>query len=119
MAVVATALLAGPALAQADGIGFSKPTYVSTTLAGGEPLVFADTKHGTLIYASHEGTTHLYRNGLATIPVNWLANYRNQVNTWYSTDNGKTWTSRGRRRSRRAPASWAGPAQDRASATRT
>src|SRR4051795_6913479 len=83
--------LAAAAAAQADPIGFSPKSFVSSTLAGGEPLVFADTHHGTLIYTSHEGTTHLYRNGLATIPVNWLANYRDQVNTWYSTDNGKTW----------------------------
>src|SRR4051795_1025099 len=86
------AALATAAMAQADPIGFAPKSFVSTTLAGGEPLVFADTKHGTLIYTSHEGTTHLYRNGMATIPVNWLANYRDQVNTWYSKDNGKTWT---------------------------
>lgn len=77
--------------AQAAPTGFSKPTFVSTTLAGGEPLVFADTMHGSLVYTSHEGTTHLYRNGVASIPVQWLANYRDQVNTWYSKDNGKTW----------------------------
>ena len=35
-------------------------------LAGGEPLVFADTAHHTLIYTSHEGTTHLYRRGLVS-----------------------------------------------------
>src|SRR4051794_26437220 len=85
------AALATAAMAQADPIGFASKTFVSTSLAGGEPLIFADTKHGTLIYTSHEGTTHLYRNGIATIPVNWLANYRDQVNTWYSKDNGKTW----------------------------
>jgi hypothetical protein len=92
-AVVGAALATAPAAFGDDhgAIGFSKPTFVSTTLAGGEPLVFADTKHGTIIYTSHEGTTHLYRNGFATIPANWLANYRNQVNTWYSDDNGKTW----------------------------
>src|SRR4051794_12505481 len=86
------AALATAATAAADPIGFSPKSFVSSTLAGGEPLVFADTHHGTLIYTSHEGTTHLYRNGLATIPANWLANYRDQVNTWYSTDNGKTWS---------------------------
>jgi hypothetical protein len=86
-----TALGLGAGVAQATPVGFSKPTFVSTTLAGGEPLVFADTKHGTLVYTSHEGTTHLYRNGLATVPINWLAGYRDQVNTWYSKDNGKTW----------------------------
>jgi hypothetical protein len=77
--------------AQADPAGFAPRSFISSTLAGGEPLVLADTKHGTLIYTSHEGTTHLYRNGLASIPVNWLFAYRDQVNTWYSKDNGKTW----------------------------
>lgn len=91
-AVIGVAALATAAAgAQAAPVSFAKPTFVSTTLAGGEPLVFADTKHGTLLYTSHEGTTHLYRNGVATIPVNWLAAYRDQVNTWYSKDDGKTW----------------------------
>src|SRR3954452_23384650 len=84
-------VLATAATATATPAGFAPKTFVSGTLAGGEPLVFADDAHGPLIYTSHEGTTHLYRNGLATIPANWLANYRDQVNTWYSTDNGKTW----------------------------
>ena len=87
--LVALGAAAGPATA--SDLGFAKPQFVSDTLAGGEPLVFADRLHGTLIYSSHEGTTHLYRNGLASIPVNWLAGYRDQVNTWYSEDNGKTW----------------------------
>lgn len=85
------AVLASAAAAHATPLGFAQKTFVSSTLAGGEPLVFADTKHGTLIYTSHEGTTHLYRNGVATIPANWLAGYRDQVNTWYSKDDGKTW----------------------------
>jgi len=91
LAVCLLAAFAAAATANADQIGFAKKQFISSTLAGGEPLAFADTKHGTLIYTSHEGTTHLYRNGFATIPVEWLANYRDQVNTWYSKDNGKTW----------------------------
>src|SRR4051794_15491804 len=94
-ALVAAALIALPATAVAAGpsVGFDKPVYVDTELAGGEPLVFADYKHGTIIYSSHEGTTHLYRPG-ATSPLgtfNFVGNYRNQVNIWTSKDDGKTW----------------------------
>ena len=96
VAAVAAAFLtiASTALG-ADGpaIGFDKPVYVDTELAGGEPLVFADYKHGTIIYSSHEGTTHLYRPGF-TAPLgdlNFAGNYRNQVNIWTSKDGGKTW----------------------------
>src|SRR4051812_4847633 len=81
------------ALAEAPTVGFDKPVYVDTELAGGEPLVFADYKHGTIIYSSHEGTTHLYRPGF-TAPLgglNFVGNYRNQVNIWTSKDGGKTW----------------------------
>src|SRR3954465_9785242 len=84
----AGASAAGPA------VGFDKPVFVDTELAGGEPLVFADYKHGTIIYSSHEGTTHLYRPGF-TAPLgdlNFAGNYRNQVNIWTSKDDGKTWT---------------------------
>jgi hypothetical protein len=87
------ALLAcSPAVAAGPGLGFGKPLFVDQELAGGEPIVFADVAHGTLIYSAHEGTTHLYRPGLAsTAPASFLANYRNQVNVWTSTDNGATW----------------------------
>jgi hypothetical protein len=81
------------ALADAPAVGFDKPVFVDTELAGGEPLVFADYKHGTIIYSSHEGTTHLYRPGF-TAPLGDLAfaaNYRNQVNIWTSKDGGATW----------------------------
>ena len=46
------------------GPTFAPPVYVDQTLAGGEPEVFADSKHGTIIYTAHEGTTHLYRDGI-------------------------------------------------------
>ena len=58
---------------------------------GGEPLVITDTKHHTLIYTAHEGTTHLYRNGIVN-PTDFVANYRNQVNIWVSKNDGRTWT---------------------------
>jgi len=95
-AALVAAMIAMPAAAlAADGppVGFDKPVYVDTELAGGEPLVFADYKHGTIIYSSHEGTTHLYRPGF-TAPLgdlNFVGNYRNQVNIWVSKDDGKTW----------------------------
>ena len=87
---VATALVPPGALG-ATPVRFSKPIFVDRQLAGGEPLVIADVKHHTLIYTAHEGTTHLYRNGIIN-PVDFVANYRNQVNIWVSTDDGRTWT---------------------------
>ena len=59
-------------------------------LAGGEPLVIADNVHHTLIYTAHEGTTHLYRNGIVN-SADFVANYRNQVNIWVSKNDGRTW----------------------------
>ncbi|HEX6715366.1 MAG TPA: hypothetical protein VF066_18385, partial [Thermoleophilaceae bacterium] len=93
----AAAILAIAGAAQAatgPAVGFDKPVFVDQELAGGEPLVFADYKHGTIIYSSHEGTTHLYRPGF-TAPLgdlNFAGNYRNQVNIWTSKDDGKSWT---------------------------
>src|SRR3954451_3184738 len=84
-------LTAAPAMAAGPALGFAKAQFLDTELAGGEPIVFADVAHGTLIYSAHEGTTHLYRPGLASsAPASWLANYRNQVNIWISSDNGAT-----------------------------
>jgi hypothetical protein len=71
-------------------VRFAKPVFVDSQLAGGEPLVITDRKHHTLIYTAHEGTTHLYRNGIVN-PVDFVANYRNQVNIWVSKDDGRTW----------------------------
>jgi hypothetical protein len=93
LAIAAVVALPVSAHAAAPTIGFDKPVFVDQDLAGGEPLIFADNKHGTIIYSSHEGTTHLYRPGF-TAPlgdVNFVGNYRNQVNIWTSKDGGKTW----------------------------
>ena len=77
-------------VAHAAADGFTPPSYVDTTLAGGEPLVIADNVHHTIIYSSHEGTTHLYRPGFTSLlPIAF--NYRNQVNLWTSSDGGFTW----------------------------
>jgi hypothetical protein len=73
---------------------FATPIYVDQQLAGGEPEVFADTLHGRLIYSSHEGTTHLYRDGIVNSPwgdFSFVSNYCNQVNVWTSPDGGTNW----------------------------
>src|SRR6266436_4134115 len=73
---------------------FAPPMYVDQQLAGGEPTVMADQLHGTIIYTSHEGTTHLYRDGITSSPwgnFSFVANYCNQVNVWTSKDGGANW----------------------------
>ena len=86
------ALVLAPSAARAAGppIGFAAPVFVDGNLAGGEPLMATDPVHHTIVYSSHEGTTHLYRNGLVT-PLDFGANYRNQVNVWTSSNGGATW----------------------------
>src|SRR5438067_6196443 len=86
---------AGTALsAKPPGVAFGTPVYVDQQLAGGEPEVLADPLHGTLVYTAHEGTTHLYRNGILGSPwgnFSFVSNYCNQVNIWWSTDGGTNW----------------------------
>src|SRR5881398_3985428 len=99
MAAVAGTLALSCGLASANaaapsGPTFAPPVYVDQQLAGGEPEVFADTLHGTLIYSSHEGTTHLYRDGIVSSPwgdFSFVSNYCNQVNVWTSPDGGANW----------------------------
>jgi hypothetical protein len=95
LGTAALTLCAGALLAtsaQAATVAFAPPRFVDTTLAGGEPVLMADPAHHTLVYTTHEGTTHLYRNGFfGSATVQLLANYRNQVNIWVSKDNGATW----------------------------
>jgi hypothetical protein len=79
LAVAAFALAGAPA-ANAAPLGFSAPIFVT------------DAVHHTVIYSSHEGTTHIYRPGLASSTTfTFLAGYRNQVNIWISRDSGRTW----------------------------
>src|SRR5690348_15484057 len=90
-AMAAAAAACVPAAAAAGPrVGFAPPVFVSKTLAGGEPLVLSDPRKGTLVYTSHEGTTHLYGPGFFS-PVgvpDFIANYRNQVNIWTSANDG-------------------------------
>jgi hypothetical protein len=92
LAALAAVLLAVPATAGAAQ--FSFPIFVDKSLAGGEPLVATDGRHKTLVYTSHEGTTHLYQPGFYS-PLPFGVNYRNQVNIWTSDDNGATWQRTG------------------------
>src|SRR5438270_12201676 len=83
-----------PATAHAARFGFTRPAFVDTTLAGGEPSVAYAVKSGLLVYTSHEGTTHLFSSGIPGAPAEsggFLANYHNQVNIWTSANNGQTW----------------------------
>src|SRR5207248_4127992 len=92
--LVAAGLLPGASSAGNSGPTFAAPVYVDQALAGGEPEVFADTLHGTLIYTAHEGTTHLYRDGIVSSPwgdFSFVSNYCNQVNIWTSPDGGANW----------------------------
>src|SRR5438067_13698812 len=98
VAAAATILTLGPVTGggagKTPGVAFGPPVYVDQELAGGEPLVLADPVHGTLVYTAHEGTTHLYRNGLVSSPFgdfSFISNYCNQVNVWWSSDGGVNW----------------------------
>jgi hypothetical protein len=84
-------LLALPGLASAASPRYGPIQFVDRELAGGEPLVFYDAVHKSYIYTAHEGTTHLYRPGLSS-PFEFVPNYRNQVNIWFSKNGGKSWT---------------------------
>src|SRR5256714_2537286 len=93
-AVTLVGLLPGSGSAGTSAPTFASPVYVDQTLAGGEPEVFAGTLHGRLIYSAHEGTTHLYRDGIVNSPwgdFSFVSNYCNQVNIWTSPDGGVNW----------------------------
>jgi hypothetical protein len=92
--VTACALAAVALPGTAHAVGFSQAQFVDRQLAGGEPLVIQDPIHHTLVYTSHEGTTHLYRPGIFA-PLPFGVNYRNQVNIWTSDDDGASWQRTG------------------------
>ncbi len=100
-AVIGAAITVPAAAHGRPALAFGKPVYVSHSLAGGEPLVMESSKTHTLLYTAHEGTTHLFRDGLVASPngdADFVGTYRNQVVMWTSTDGGKTW----------APVDWQG-----------
>jgi hypothetical protein len=70
---------------------FAPPKYVDLQRAGGEPSVVAHP-NGTLLYAAHAGTTHFYAPEAAEGSEAFYEKYRGQVHSWYSVDNGATWT---------------------------
>jgi hypothetical protein len=79
---------------RARGIGFDAPVFVDQNLGGGEPSVIFDPKAHDYIFTAHESTTLTDHDGVAGSPdtsANWVGNYRNQVNVWWSPD-GFTWT---------------------------
>jgi len=93
IAVFAALALPAAAQAAAPSFGYGAPAYVDKELAGGEPLLWEDPFHHTLLYTSHEGTTHLYRPGLmGPGGFTFISNYRNQVILWVSKDEGAHWT---------------------------
>lgn len=91
----ATSLAALPAAGSSTpNLHFAKPAFVDADLAGGEPFVIYSHAGHDLIYSSHEGTTHLFRDGVilgAGGTGLFVANYRNQVNIWTSTNDGRSW----------------------------
>jgi hypothetical protein len=74
--------------------------YVSRTLAGGEPFVIYSHGARDLVYSGHEGTTHIDRTYTTTpgsscdlrTMTGFLCSYDNQINIWYSSDQGRIWT---------------------------
>lgn len=79
---------------KAPGVGFDAPIFVDQNLGGGEPSVIYDPGHHDYVYTAHEGTTLTYHDGIAgaaDTSANWVGNYRNQVNVWWSPD-GFNWT---------------------------
>jgi hypothetical protein len=99
MTLLGLAIAAAPAAAATGPVRFNGPIFVDPVKAGGEPLVIHSTKAGDLVYTSHEGTTHIDREGLpGTSIVQFLCPgvvtadcYKNHVWIWTSDDKGKTW----------------------------
>jgi hypothetical protein len=82
----------GAALAASANNAFSTPQYVDPIRAGGEPVMLSTGSHGTLVYSSHQGLTHLYRGGIGSLgTAQFLTTDRSEVFVWTSSDGGKTW----------------------------
>ena len=90
-AAAVAVLLVFASVASSEPLKFFPPQYIDQTFPGGEPVLQVDTFHHTIVYSSHEGTTHLYRNGVGQATLSWLSEYRNQTKMWTSKDGGVTW----------------------------
>jgi hypothetical protein len=87
VALLAVAALASSA--SAAPLSYEPPRYIDPSYPGGEPVLFTDTIHHTMVISTHEGTTHIYRAGLpASHTFQFGSEYRNQVKMWVSTDHG-------------------------------
>jgi hypothetical protein len=92
---------AGTTTGHAAGLSFST-VYVDPARGGGEPFVIYSHAGHDLVYSSHEGTTLIQSSNTAGAdcelnqggpgPDGFLCSYDNQVNIWYSSDGGATWT---------------------------
>jgi hypothetical protein len=92
-ATAALLSLAFAGTAVAEPVTFAPVQYIDQTFPGGEPVLQVDTIHHTIVYSSHEGTTHIYRDGLPALEtLQWFSEYRNQTKMWVSKDNGATFT---------------------------
>jgi hypothetical protein len=84
-------LLLVPQAFAAKPVHFGQPLKLDETRAGGEPVLWTDFAHHSVVYSSHAGTTHLYRPGFASGgALQFLSTYRNQVFMWRSENDGRT-----------------------------
>ncbi len=98
--------LAGSTSGSAAGVSFSS-VYVDSARGGGEGYAIYSHANGNLVVTTHEGTTLTKSGnipgqscdintgtgpGPGPGPDGYLCSYNNHVNTWYSTDQGQTWT---------------------------
>lgn len=99
-ALVAAAAVAPAADAAPRGCGpapaaFHQPVFVDRNRSGGEPVV-QSTADGSLVLASHAGTTLLAKNPAGAAGAgDFAAGYANQVLIWRSNDQGRTWSYTG------------------------
>ena len=105
VAIAGMAASLAPASASST-VGF-KAVYVDPARGGGEGYVIYSSATGGLAYSAHEGTTLMKSGNIPGTscdintgtgpgpgpgPDGYMCSYNNHVNTWYSTDNGQTWT---------------------------
>jgi hypothetical protein len=91
-AISTTAGASGCAAPAPPPLHFTKPVYVDTNRAGGEPVTQV-AQDGSIILSTHAGTTHIYKDPKA-LPgaTDFTDDYGNQTLNWRSVDGGRTWT---------------------------